>query len=406
MNYNELLENRRIRGMEIVKSHKLTYMGDKWLVPSQFGHGSYTVKLEKDMPTCSCPDYEKRRIKCKHQFAVEIIVKKQIDQEGNVTVTKKVTYSQEWSSYDKAQTQQKEMFLRLLSDLCKTIPVQPKSFGRPKLPLGDMVFSSALKVFTTFSLRRFTSDMKTAKELGYIQKMPCFASVGHFMQNEELTPVIKDLVTITSLPLKTVEQDFTIDSSGFTTTRFARWFDYKYGKDKDKRTWIKAQLMSGVKTNIVTAVELTITPEHDSKFLQPLMTKTAQNFQIKELSADMGYSSRDNLDAINEIGAMPYIPFKRNATPRANGSSTWHKMWYYFMYKHGEFTEHYHKRSNAETVFHMIKSKFGDSIRSKTETAQINEVLLKVLCHNICVIIHEIHELGIEPNFFEGSPKN
>jgi hypothetical protein len=47
----------------------------------------------------------------------------------------------------------------------------------------------------------------------------------------------------------------------------------------------------------------------------------------------------------------------------------------------------------------MIKSKFRDSIRSKTKTAQINEVLLKILCHNICVIIEEINELGIEPNF-------
>jgi hypothetical protein len=47
----------------------------------------------------------------------------------------------------------------------------------------------------------------------------------------------------------------------------------------------------------------------------------------------------------------------------------------------------------------MIKSKFGDSVRSKTEVAQINEVLLKVLCHNICVVIQEMFELGIEPDF-------
>jgi len=47
----------------------------------------------------------------------------------------------------------------------------------------------------------------------------------------------------------------------------------------------------------------------------------------------------------------------------------------------------------------MIKSKFGDSVRSKTETAQINEVLLKVLCHNFCVLIQEMFELKIEPNF-------
>jgi transposase len=68
--------------------------------------------------------------------------------------------------------------------------------------------------------------------------------------------------------------------------------------------------------------------------------------------------------------------------------------------KNGEFLEYYHKRSNAETTFHMIKSKFGDSVRSETEVAQINEVLLKVLCHNICVVIQEMFELGIESSYF------
>jgi hypothetical protein len=48
----------------------------------------------------------------------------------------------------------------------------------------------------------------------------------------------------------------------------------------------------------------------------------------------------------------------------------------------------------------MIKSKFGDAVRSKTEVAQVNEVLLKVLCHNICVVIQEMFELGIKPDFF------
>ena len=71
-----------------------------------------------------------------------------------------------------------------------------------------------------------------------------------------------------------------------------------------------------------------------------------------------------------------------------------------FEFKNEEFLEHCHKRSNAETTFHMIKSKFGDAVRSKTEVAQINEALLKVLCHNICVVIQEMFELGIEPNFF------
>ena len=58
------------------------------------------------------------------------------------------------------------------------------------------------------------------------------------------------------------------------------------------------------------------------------------------------------------------------------------------------FDAHYHRRSNAETTFSMVKGKFGDSVRAKSYRGQVNEVLLKCLCHNICVLIHAMHELG------------
>jgi hypothetical protein len=62
--------------------------------------------------------------------------------------------------------------------------------------------------------------------------------------------------------------------------------------------------------------------------------------------------------------------------------------------------QHYHKRSNVETVYSMIKTKFGGMVRSKTPVAQVNEVLCKILCHNICVLIQSMYELGIEPMFY------
>ena len=404
MQAQELLDVRKARGFEIAQTGQVKKNGNGWVVPSQSNGASYNVEFSEfeHRHSCNCPDYQYRKIKCKHIFAVELIVTEEINAEGIVTqtVTKRVSYTQDWQAYDQAQTHQKELFMQLLRDVSSTIPQPEYKFGRPKLPLADMIFSSAFKVFSTFSLRRFTTDMQIAKERGLIERVPHFTSVGNYMENPELTPIIKDLITITSLALASVETDFTIDSSGFGTSRFIKWFDHKYGKEVDTRAWVKAHLVCGVKTNIVTAVELTMTNEHDTKFLPELVMQTAQNFEIKELSGDKAYSSRANLELINELGAVPYIPFKKGTTGRAKNAPTWKKMYHYFEYKNAEFLEHYHKRSNAETTFHMIKSKFGDSVRNKTEIAQVNEVLLKVLCHNICVVIQEMFELGIEPDFF------
>ena len=68
-------------------------------------------------------------------------------------------------------------------------------------------------------------------------------------------------------------------------------------------------------------------------------------------------------------------------------------MYHYFAFNRREFLAHYHKRSNVETTFSIIKGKFGASLRSKSDTGQVNEVLCKVLCHNVCVLVQAMHEL-------------
>jgi len=109
--------------------------------------------------------------------------------------------------------------------------------------------------------------------------------------------------------------------------------------------------------------------------------------------------SRDNYDTANSIGAVAYIPFKSDTSGKARGSFTWKKMYYYFMLKRDEFLRHYHQRSNVETAIQMVKSKFGEKLKSKNYTAQKNELLCKLIAHNIVVLIHEMHELNIKPDF-------
>jgi transposase len=157
--------------------------------------------------------------------------------------------------------------------------------------------------------------------------------------------------------------------------------------------------MCGVRTHVVTSVEMSGATSHDSPYYRPLIQQTAKaGFKLEEVSADKGYISRKNLEATETLGATPYIAFKSN-TQAERGTDVWSRMFFYYSYKREEFLMHYHKRSNVETTFSMIKGKFGERLRSKTETAQINEALCKVLCHNLCVVIQSMHELNITPEF-------
>jgi transposase len=241
--------------------------------------------------------------------------------------------------------------------------------------------------------------MEVTQERGHIREVCDYSTVSRYMNKPEVTDLLHDLIATSSAPLSAVETDFAVDSSGFSTSRFGRYFDYKHGQENKYRKWVKAHLCCGVETNVVTAVSLTEGKAGDSPEFGPLIERTAEVFGVEEVSADKAYSSRENHDLVTELGGEAYIPFKESATGRAKGSPTWKKVYHKFQLEDDEFREHYHKRSNVETVFHMLKTKFGDSVNAKKECSQFNEVLLKLLCHNVVVVIHELRESNIDPGF-------
>ncbi len=405
------ISDREIKALQIAAKFPLKRKGNVWLVPSQAGHGEYKVYPDPQAPTCSCPDYEFRNARCKHIVAVEYVLMREQKPDGSTVVTETVkvtrqTYTQDWKAYNYAQTHEKSELQALLYELCRNLPEPEKRTGkgRPPLCLSDIIFSSVTKIYSTISGRRYQTDLREAKARGYLMHLPHYNSVFKYLESEALTPYLYELITLSAAPLKSIESDFAVDSSGFSTGQFMRWLDVKYGTKEDRRQWLKLHLMVGTKTNIVTSVEVSDGYAHDYPFFKGLVDRTADaGFKMKEVSADKGYLGASNMLATLQRGAVPYIPFKTNSVPHANDygakSELWTRMYHFYALNRAEFLQHYHKRSNVETTFHMIKSKFGQRLRSRTLTAQINEALCKVLCHNLCCVIQSVHELGIETNF-------
>ena len=122
---------------------------------------------------------------------------------------------------------------------------------------------------------------------------------------------------------------------------------------------------------------------------------------MREMSADKAYSSKAHIKLASELGMITFIPFKTSAKgkSRGSGSFAWKTMFLYYHKYREEFSAHYHKRSNIESTFAMVKARFGGSVRCKNKIAQDNEILLKCLCHNICVLIQEVFLNNIPIDF-------
>lgn len=307
-------------------------------------------------------------------------------------------YAQNWPVYDAARRNRKRYLRLLLRELCDCIEQPEQVLGRPRLRLSDVIFCIVFKIFCRHDSRTFMGDADDIHELGFLERVPHFNSLSRYLRTEWLTPVLTCLIEFSSIPLAPFEHDFAVDSTGFSTDRYARWLDERTSEEVSRRKWVKVHLICGVKTHIVTSA--IVEWGHDSQFFGRLVAATKRNFRMEEISADAGYISGENMRHAVLAGAAPFIAFKSNFRLDADYKSTiWKRMLSMFLEEHGQFMAHYNKRNNVETVFSMIKANSGDYVRGRDERAQVNEALAKVLCHNLCVLTMAIYELGIEPKF-------
>jgi transposase len=409
--FSPLPTTREERGRQIAKLGGIRLLGAAYVVPSQSIRGdappTYLVDLVDQ--TCTCPDYATRSMVCKHQEAVlfwlawEGTVNEdtgQIELPRSERKPKRKTYPRNWPAYNAAQLEEKARVEVLLRALCEGIeqPVRkPGARGRNAYSRRDAIFSCVLKVYTTFSGRRADTDITACAERGSIGKAYHPNTLFRAMEDPATTAILLRLIEESAAPLAEVENragQFAQDSTGISTVTYDRWFDQKHGKLRAEHAWLKLHIMVGTLTHVVTGAK--VSSEADCPLLPELLATTAKTFRVKEVSADKAYLSKKNLEAIDRIGAVPFIPFKSNSIGMASKSEPWRKMWCLFSLKSEEFRVHYHRRSNVESTMWMIKSKFGGAVRSKLPVAQVNEILAKLVCHNLACIVRAVHEFGID----------
>jgi len=379
---------------------------DDWSIPSQSGFGRYRVVLAEGVWVCGCKDFEKHRQPCKHILAVGELTRPT----PPVAAAPRKQYRQH-PTYTKGQTEEMRLVDSLLRELVGEVPDFPRA---PALPgpastsIRDDLYCAILKVYSGLSARRACGVYANVADRGLLGKVPSFAVASNLLTRPEVTAILYRILSLSALPLAGLEDGGAVapDSTGVQTTSFGGWREEKHGEKRQKK-WLKVHAMVGTKTHVIMRAIVSDKNSGDAPEFAPLLRGAVEDgFRPATVVADKGYLSADNYALAASLGIEPFIPFRAgtvsNEVNRIRGvlkPESWVKAYHLFQANRTEFDRNYHRRSNVESVFSSLKRKFGENIRSRTPVAQVNEVLCKLIAYNLTVVVHEMFESGISPNF-------
>ena len=97
---------------------------------------------------------------------------------------------------------------------------------------------------------RLITDLSDDLEKAFVVDAPAYNTLCRFPESEETTPILLDLIFKSSLPLEAIETDFAVHASGYSSSKFDRWFDENYGVIDEEYSWCKAHISAGVQTHV------------------------------------------------------------------------------------------------------------------------------------------------------------
>lgn len=303
-----------------------------------------------------------------------------------------------WSLINEKQAKQDLYAWDLISLMVDSleIPVIRNRTGRPPANPSDQLKLAILKIYNKSSFRRQHSFNTIYSNSGYTTKLLRRTAVNAVFIEDSFTGYLEEIYRRLADLLIPFENTFAIDSSGFGTRYNSRWVKVRLDFQKH-RDYKKVHIICGTNTHIITEVKILEGTSADSPQLPELFNATAKRFKIKRLCADSGYLSRENVQIVTDAKARPFIMPKINSIRASKGYGAWYKMIRMWQEQPERFSKEYHLRSNVESVFSMMKTTLLDGISSKTIISQKNELLIRVICHNLSVVIDAIFRFGIDP---------
>lgn len=263
-----------------------------------------------------------------------------------------IGFPKHFSKYSKKTFDSWQLFALLV--LRAKSKQSPEDFCEQFLPSADNLVNALglSSIPTASALRKFARRLKA--QWAHTALAGCGALAG-----------LKDVV-------------LGIDGTGHSKQRGSRHFYRRIGKRTKKKDFVKVSGVDDLNTQLVLAVRIRKKARHDNVDFAPSINRVARHVTIDTVIGDKGYDAQKNHDLVHKHGALLITPLRNADVPvwRTNGADR-KKL------KRNFPTRKYHQRSKKETVWSVVKQKFGDFVTAIGFHMQKIDLLCRFLAYNI-----------------------
>ena len=232
-------------------------------------------------------------------------------------------------------------------------------------------------------------------------QIPCFKTLDNYMMCRDTNEIQENILEFICVPLKYIESRFNIDSTCESLITSPTWFNWRVKRHIKKKDHLKEHVTS--KTRYNAAVAVNISQEGYAKLIRPHVKKIKnQGFDLKHMSGDASYLTRDGCNAVKEAGGKAHFKIKSNTITNAKGSQEWKRMVTAQNAQKKEDPQEiddYNIRQNAESTNSAKKRKFGSKVRCKYDDSKESEAMMKWCAYNVTSICRAYYDNAINPEY-------
>ena len=318
--------------------------------------------------------------------------------------SKELVNNIDWTAYNQAQLEEMDNQLILIRNMVNEASeriwqmINRKGKGRPAKDARDKAKAILVQQYFMATDRFAAQLVWFLREKLEIDERLTPKDIERAYEDADVIAILMEVFKLTNEVVKDKETEFSIDGSGLPTS-----IKQNYANDKDKKKSYEMLIgMVGVNIKLFTAIDITPGPCNESPYLIPLLEQTNEIYiKIDSVSADSAYLSRANCDAIDSVGAKPYIFPKENTIIKKRGSKAWKEMLLAFIDNPQDWLEHYHKRSISESVNSVWKRKYTRPLARRIEDRRKVEAFARAVCYNIRRVSYLRYLRGIEVPWLE-----